>query len=263
MEEKNIIIILATIIILLVITFGTVLAIGNINPLNTNDSKVYDFGEFTMNVSSNATFTNNTSTNNQLVPGQSLFIDENNSLMASFAYSSLFNDNASEIMSQALNKSGEISPVPNISNLNPNCKIYKLNNNNSYKVQYLGTFCVNNTVVMVGANNTEDLVKMLNSITLKPLDTSAYEEAAQKSITTSSNSNLGSSSSDSGSDILTEGDLQQAQSEWGDGGVNPNYGKYYRLNGGLYRDDCQYRKGAGDLTPVDDQARRNMEAEYA
>src|SRR5574344_2288272 len=104
MEEKNIIIILATIIILVVITFGTVLAIGNINPLNTNDSKVYDFGEFTMNVSSNSTFTNNTSTNNQLVPGQSFFIDENNSLIASFAYSSLFNGNASEIMSQALNK---------------------------------------------------------------------------------------------------------------------------------------------------------------
>ncbi|MDD3408609.1 MAG: hypothetical protein PHX85_03140, partial [Methanobacteriaceae archaeon] len=63
----------------------------------------------------------------------------------------------------------------NISNLNSNCKIYRLNDNNSYKVQYLGTYCVNNTVVMVGANNTEDLVKMLNSITLKPLDTSAYE----------------------------------------------------------------------------------------
>ena len=175
MEEKNIIIILATIIILVVITFGTVLAIGNINPLNTNDSKVYDFGEFTMNVSSNSTFTNNTSTNNQLVPGQSFFIDENNSLIASFAYSSLFNGNASQIMSQALNQSGEISPVNNISNLNSNCKIYRLNDNNSYKVQYLGTYCVNNTVVMVGANNTEDLVKMLNSITLKPLDTSAYE----------------------------------------------------------------------------------------
>lgn len=263
MENKKLIIILVTVIIVAVILAGTAIALTGVNPLNTN--KEYNFNQYTMNVPSNAVFTN-TSNATGLLPGQTIYSDINDSLITGYAFSEMFQGNSTGYMSDLLSKQSDFTPLNNITNLSSNCKIYQLASNNTMGVKYIGTYCQNNSVVIVGANDTDTLKMMLNSVNITVNESTLATASSSQSSGGSSNSGVVSSGSSGGSssdeDYLTEADFQESSKYWGAGDANPNYGKTYHIMGGIYRDDNPTRDGPGDLTPVDERSERIMEDYY-
>ena len=111
MENKKLIIILVTVIIVAVILAGTAIALTGVNPLNTN--KEYNFNQYTMNVPSNAVFTN-TSNATGLLPGQTIYSDINDSLITGYAFSEMFQGNSTGYMSDLLSKQSDFTPLNNI-----------------------------------------------------------------------------------------------------------------------------------------------------
>ena len=219
-----------------------------------------------MNVPSNAVFTN-TSNATGLLPGQTIYSDTNDSLITGYAFSEMFQGNSTGYMSDLLSKQSDFTPLNNITNLSSNCKIYQLASNNTMGVKYIGTYCQNNSVVIVGSNDTDTLKMMLNSVNITVNESTLATASSSQSSGGSSNSGVVSSGSSGGSSsddgFLTQEDLEAGYDTWGDGAANPTYGRYYKLNGGIYRDDNPTRTGAGDLTPIDDKAKADTDAMYA
>lgn len=144
---------LIIIVVLLVIVSAAYLILTN-----TNNDKNFNIGSVTMQVPENVNLTqvNASSTNSSVLQ---TFVDTSNNVMVSY-----LNTSNAQGAANAKQVDTNLKHYTSLSNktLNDNCNIYSVPNKIGYN--YLGSYQSDDSFILIGGNNLNNVANMLNSI---------------------------------------------------------------------------------------------------